>query len=595
MAALVALIDPRADDVAETVWQALRERARARACEDGAERRGPGWRAWVARSVPSEPMPLVDLRADGRNPAATLLIDRAIGDHDPADRSHGDWSSRRLFDGTACASIRISADGRRVELTRDVMGQRALVWARTRSGYVIASGEDILRAHPDVGGELDLAWFAALIAGVSPKDDATAFRAIHGLPAGAEMSLVSQSASTRRESLRPDMRATRMRDGEVLECFRDLVDRAVDRSLRGVSRPAISLSGGLDSALVAESVARRWSGSRRPVAVAFGFDQWPEIDERPLARAVAERLGFEFQAVAADELVPMRAGLHRPVCPDTPLATPYREIKEAVYRQVVASGCDALLSGNFGDHLYAHPARWLADAARHRRFDLIRSVWSGQGLCGIASDPAARVLARPWRLWRPRASAGLARLAPEWRKDLILAWRARLSAVDSWPRPTQALLCLDAGAAFDAHGEDWYAARHGLVFRQPLRDPDLTRMMLSLPAFHSTRGRVTKWLAREVLRGRLPDVIVDRPKGGDLTPFAEAADRAEEPRLLAEAAQVRPWIEPLLSEAGRLGLDSGDQPWLLASVARWLSATASEVVERPEGARRVSGIAGGTS
>jgi asparagine synthetase B (glutamine-hydrolysing) len=588
MAVLLALIELRDDETVESVWQALRARARSRACEEGAERRGPGWRAWAARSVPSEPAPLVDLRADGRMPAATLLFDRAIGDHDPADRSLGDWSPGRLLDDTASASILVSADGRRVELTRDVMGQRALVWARTAAGLVVASGEDILVAHPEVGRDLDLDWFAALIAGVAPLDDATAYRSIRILPTGAHASFDDGTLAITRQALTPDASARALRDAEVIERFGALVDQAVRRALRGVARPAISLSGGLDSALVAESVARQWAGRERPLAVSYGFDRWPDIDERALAKAVADRLGFEFQAVAADDLVPMRPGLDRPICPDSPYATPYREIKEATYRIAALAGCDAVLSGNFGDHLYAHPARWLADAVRHGRVDLVWSVSMAQGLRGIWHDPGFRICARPWRLrWR-RPPAGLARLAPAWRERLTMAWRKHLAAQCAWPRPTQALLCLNAWAAYDAYGEDWYAARHRLAFRQPLRDPDLTRFMLSLPAFHSARGATTKWLARKFLQGRLPDAVVERPKGGDLTPFADAADRSERDHLRSRAGEVRPLLEPLLSDRGRREMDDGELIWLLASVAVWLDATAgglgrSRADEAPHG------------
>jgi asparagine synthase (glutamine-hydrolysing) len=574
MAVLLAQIDDRDTPAAEAAWAAMRARAVARACDVGVERRGPGWRVWAGRTLPGEPVPIVELGAEGRADGGILILDRAIGDDDPPDRTRVDWNPGRLLDGTACASALVRADGRRVELTRDVMGQRALVWARTGTAFVVASGEDILLADPAVGRDLDLDWFAALIAGVAPLDDATAYRSIRILPMGSRMSLVEGKLVTLRDALAPDESVAAMTDAEVVERFGVLVDQAVRRALRGVARPAISLSGGLDSALVAESVARQWTGRERPLVVTYGFDRWPEIDERALAKVVADRLGFEFQAVAADDLVPMRPGLDRPICPDSPYATPYREIKEATYRIAALAGCDAVLSGNFGDHLYAHPARWLADAMRHGRVDLVWSASMAQGLRGIWHDPAFRIWARPWRLRWPRPPAGLARLAPAWRERLTMAWRKHLAARSAWPRPTQALLCLDAAAAYDAHGEDWYAARHRLAFRQPLRDPDLTRFMLSLPAFHSARGATTKWLARKILQGRLPDVVVNRPKGGDLTPFADAADRSERDHLRSRASEVRPLLEPLLSDRGRREMDDGELLWLLASVALWLDATA---------------------
>jgi asparagine synthase (glutamine-hydrolysing) len=595
MAVLLALLDGGEDDATEAAWVALRARARARACENGIEQRGSGWRVWAAREIASEPEPLVDFGGSGREPPAVLLLDRAHGDHDPADRARGDWSSRRLFDGTACASIRVDASGRRVELTRDVMGQRALVYATTPRGFVVASGEDILCAHPDVPADLDLGWFAALIAGVSPELDASVYRAIRVLPAGAMLTRLDGKLAMQLEGLTVDRSVAGLTDPEVVERFRGHVDRAVSRSLRGVERPAILLSGGVDSALVAESVARQWGGRTRPLAVVYGFDQWPAIDERELARQTADRLGFELRAFVADGLVPMRAELARPVCPDTALATPYREIKEFAYQVAVASGCDAVISGNFGDHLYAHPARWMADALQRGRFDVIGAAMSRSGLGGLLRDPGVRILARSWRLTTPPQPAGLRRLRDTWREKLAQARLERLSALAAWPRPTQAALCLDAHAAFDAHGEQWFASRHGLAFRQPLRDPDLTRFMLSLPAIHSTRGEVTKWVARTALRDRLPAAVVDRPKGSDLTPFAEAADHSERQSLTAREAQVRPLLSQLLSEEGHGDLERGELRWLFASVAQWIEASISQPHVEPRFVAPVGGATKGAA
>ncbi len=576
MAVLLALIDSRDDASVEETWRALRARARARACEAGVDRIGQGWRAWAARSLPGEAEPLVDLGSQGREPPGVLLLDRAVADGEQRARDRLNWSDRRLFDGSATASIRIGASGRHVELMRDVLGQRALAWATTAAGIAIASGEDVLRAHPEVPGDLDLDWFAALVAGIAPEDDQSAYRAIHLLPAGMRATWADGRWAFERQRLAPEPGPVALPDLDLVARFSALVDAAVARALVGVRRPGILLSGGLDSALIAESVARQWSGRERPVAITHGFDRWKTIDERIHAWRIADRLGFDWRDHAVDDLVPMRPELARPVCPDTPFATPWREIKEADYRLAVEAGCDTVLSGNFGDHLYAHPAYWLVDALRGGRRDLVLKLLSTAGLGDLMRDPGLRILARFWRLGQRRTPAGLVRLAEPFRSRLADRWRCRLGAMGAWPRPTQALLNLDALAAFDSCGEDWYAARHGLCFRQPLREPALIRFMLSLPAHCSTRGARTKWLARQVLRGRLPDAEVERPKGGDLTPFAEDADRRERARLAELAATARPLLETVLARSTNArSAEGSDLPWLAASIGLWLSARES--------------------
>jgi hypothetical protein len=60
---------------------------------------------------------------------------------------------------------------------------------------------------------------------------------------------------------------------------------------------------------------------------------------------------------------------------------------------------------------------------------------------------------------------------------------------------------LGAAAAFDASGEQWYAARHGLKQRQPFRNMQLTQWCLSLPVDFFTRQGQCKWLHIEAMRG----------------------------------------------------------------------------------------------
>jgi hypothetical protein len=166
-------------------------------------------------------------------------------------------------------------------------------------------------------------------------------------------------------------------------------------------------------------------------------------------------------------------------------------------------------------------------------------------------------------------------LAPPWRERLMDRLRDELAALRHWPRPEQAHLVLNAWASFDACGEDWYAARHGLRFVQPYRDIDLTRAMLTLPAWDSQRGPVSKWLLRETMRERLPAECITRDKVGDLTPYAEDADRREADEIRRLAAIAAPLVEPLLAPDALRWTTPGDHDWMLASLGLWIEKVAS--------------------
>jgi hypothetical protein len=108
-------------------------------------------------------------------------------------------------------------------------------------------------------------------------------------------------------------------------------------------------------------------------------------------------------------------------------------------------------------------------------------------------------------------------------RELDARWRDELQQYRSFPRPHQALTCLNGYAMFAASGEHWYAARHAMTTADPFTDPDLSRWMLSLPADLQCRRGQPKALWRRLLRGRIPQPLLERPKSSDLTPFLIAS------------------------------------------------------------------------
>jgi hypothetical protein len=66
------------------------------------------------------------------------------------------------------------------------------------------------------------------------------------------------------------------------------------------------------------------------------------------------------------------------------------------------------------------------------------------------------------------------------------------------------------GAAVTVEADELCAASCGVHVRRPLADVDLWEFFLSLPAEAKFPGFVAKGLLREVMRGRLPDAVLDR-------------------------------------------------------------------------------------
>ena len=140
------------------------------------------------------------------------------------------------------------------------------------------------------------------------------------------------------------------------------------------------------------------------LAISYGCDHLPGVDERSLAAGLALQLGIEHQGFAADHLAPMMPSGERPVCADTPISNPYREIKSALYQRARAAGADVLLTGHFGDHLQPQNGDWLASAWRHRAWRQIveryAGLWQRGGARAIRiRKPSAATSRRPARRW----------------------------------------------------------------------------------------------------------------------------------------------------------------------------------------------------
>jgi asparagine synthase (glutamine-hydrolysing) len=564
----------------DAIWVRLLGRARAHSGLDGFDMAAGEHRLWVGSRDTGTP----DGVASGcaARSGSERSRETSSGLVDGVGAKGNDVSTLFAVASRALAPATLSFDPQRWSLRahRHPMGYRQLAWARVPGGVLLATNEALLLGHPAVDRRHDPAGLAAYAAGISPAHDETIWQGIRLLGAGETRTWHASHDEVVHERLEPADTWHGLGEAGRAARLKDLLDDAVLRATDGARRIGVSLSAGLDSGALAACLA---NGGRRtaakPLCVTYGFDRWPAIDERAAAGRLAGHLGFEHIGLAVDDLRPLRRNLRRPVCPDTPLQTPWREFKEASYVAFAAAGVNTVVSGNFGDHLWAHPKHWLAEALRDRA---LRPAWSGlrgvlwrDGVRGLLQDPGLRALARPWRLRHPVPPGRLAMLAPPWRERLMDRLRDELAALRHWPRPEQAHLVLNAWASFDACGEDWYAARHGLRVVQPYRDIELTRAMLTLPAWDSQRGPVSKWLLREAMRGRLPAECITRDKVGDLTPYAEAADRREADEIRRLAAIAAPVVEPLLAPDVLRWTTPGDHDWMLASLGLWIEKVAS--------------------
>jgi asparagine synthase (glutamine-hydrolysing) len=247
-----------------------------------------------------------------------------------------------------------------------------------------------------------------------------------------------------------------------------------------------------------------------------------------------------------------------------------------------ARDVDVVLTGNFGDFLFAGGIDWACDALRYGRWRLLATEVAHaarqDGVLAQRRNPSLRRIASRALGRTSRAPDRLRLLRPPYRDAVAERLRAERAAYRRFSRPQQAELILGSHAAFDAAGEDWFAQRHGIEFRSPFRDLALNRWCLSVPADLGVRRGVEKWLLREAMRGVLPEELRTRPKGSDLTPWqVDAAERQRStwaPLRQAGAAVASTYLDPDAA-APRDADEAAVLDWVRIAYGSWLTVRAS--------------------
>jgi len=286
-------------------------------------------------------------------------------------------------------------------------------------------------------------------------------------------------------------------------------------------RLLVSVSGGLDSSIVAAALAR--FGADAVCLTLHGEE--PSGDERPFANALCDHLGLPlierpYSMEHIDIIATLGAHLPRPS--DRTHAQSYERVHLDVAREV---GAAAFVTGNGGDSLFGYSQSaaaaadcLLAHGIGRASFGSLRDV-SRQTGCGLlrAAASAFRIALGP-RSYHVRPEAlflhadAIASLSGEpiahpWLDSPADALPGKAAHIASILRVQQ---CLEPGRA-----------RH-LPVINPLMSQPLMEFCLSVPSWEWRSGGRDRSLARRAFRGAIPGAVLRRRVKGGPDGFAAA-------------------------------------------------------------------------
>jgi asparagine synthase (glutamine-hydrolysing) len=448
-----------------------------------------------------------------------------------------------LIDGAYCGAI-IDWQRRAIVMVRDKLGiGRAYL---SRDGEVITFSDSLshLLSAEQKSVKLDVdSMYAFLMIGWIPTPHSMA-RGVEKLAPGTYLESVNGALTqaTYYDVPHSPSGVSYRPAAELRHEVADQLDRSVERGLSLGGRWGSFLSGGVDSSSVVSSLARSQSTSFPTYFGGFAPELnrfLPNPEEPALSKLVAGRFGTQHRMLwlgpEAVETTPEIIGaLEEPVCDGgcIVLAAVMRAAREET---------DGLMTGIGGDFLFTGERRHMVLSLLRFMRPVPAQIWNGvrwlSGTQPLARN--ARISQMHFDLTRLLAIRELSiedmyagfflqanahelqsLFRPEVRGEIT---RDPLQEVNELFRhaseldPLSRFLYLDLKANLPDHcvREAETLGRHfGLTIYSPFLDAEFVDFAMSVPSVDKVSGLTLKVPLKRAMRGRVPDDVLDRKKGG---------------------------------------------------------------------------------
>ncbi len=523
-------------------------------------------------------------------------FDTRTSDTEVLVRGYTEWSTG-LFEklnGMFAVAIWDRAK-RQLIVARDRFGEKPLYIARLPTGFAIASELKAFYAMHDFTARIDLTALEQYFAFSYVLGARTILEGVSQL-AGGEYAVITPGSCERFKFWAPPVTdGTPIDDREMLERFDALLDDAVRRRMVADVPVGLFLSGGLDSTTVGYFMRRHHDDVQ---SFSIGFDD-PRFDESSYAALAAKSLGTEhhvevFSQDKILELIPRVSEILDQPMGDKSIFPTYllsRFTRQSVKVALGGDGSDELLLGYRAykplkvawmlDRVPRVVRRAVAQTSRNLPDYIGSTPLRGVGFARhLDLDPRDRAVSfigggfrQAEGLFNPELRASLPRSvfppSPSW----------TVGATDLPPDVATVIGYMRGFLQEDILVKvDRASMAASLEVRSAVLDPELVNFILASPTRIRMPRMRSKDMLRRLMRGRIPDEIIDRRKMGFELPLH---------RWLREslAPLVRSYLDPSrIASAGILDAttvqrivdehlsgqkDRGHEVWLLLQFELW--------------------------
>lgn len=467
------------------------------------------------------------------------------------------------------AVILVEANGKRIRMARSPIKSPALYFWRDGERLIVTGHAQAIFASGEIAREVDEQKIADTLYLNYREERRGWFKGVARLPRGtrawATPDGVTETCFFRIEDIPP---VRFKRDCDYVEAADALFREAVTMALDGFERPAISLSGGLDSQAVAA-----YTMLTRPDQPLMSFTSVPDpdwtptdktalVDERPHVEALAEMyplLKPHWVDSAGSDITDQQREVFEAslTSPRNPTNLPW---VHRLQQSAGNAGADVLLTGTMGNATFSFSGQGLLqDMIRNGRwYGAARELWYGgprrkvfdraarQAVLPFLPASARRALRRRFgSLWNTDLPAW-SPIHPDFARDHDVVERAfEMGQERSFTLPSSVLGFRKAilGDAINEAGDIFYALQrlHSLPSRDPTSFRPLLEFCFAIPPQQFLNQGRKRWLATRMLAGKVPEMVRNEHRRGQ-----QAADWIT--RLIPRRQELLAEIEWLSSD-----------------------------------------------
>ena len=420
---------------------------------------------------------------------------------------------------------------RRLFCARDQFGVKPFNYARIGNTLVFSNTIRVLFLYPGITMQpSDAAIGDYLLFGLNLNSARSPFENILPIPPAHSMSVIGDSIHVARYWSMPIEEPLRYRRSrEYVEEYQGLLKAAVGDRLR-TDRVSVTLSGGLDSPTVAAVALENLGAPEKMLALTSGYDRAIPDPEPGLAKTIAEYLGISHQYFAIDNSEPFEPRNLRKIR----ISWPYYLLVMSTYCKLYGAAARhsrVLLTGEGGD------AGFVPSLGVHGGLRLFPLAWNiGKFMLTRGRHP--RIGFRiAWLRWRGMPVEPPPEypdwIRPEFESSARLKERwlqlSKNPASEHPFRPDSYTSLAFEHWPYLFELSDPGSTQLPVELRHPLFDIRLQRFFLRLPILPWTAD---KELVRMAMRGRLPEVILRRPKSPVVGDPTSQMLRETDPALL---------------------------------------------------------------